>query len=165
MEVLFKTIHGSRLYGLSHEESDHDWYIVVDKKPQRKNVHRITEEADTTTVGLTEWIDQCQRGTPQALEAMFSTKAEIDKLPDLRRDFKAGAHSFNTFLRVIKSLRGWDDFKHKRHMIRLAYEAKDLARYGRFNPTMTETRIDVANGLAVMDLEQVYEDALTIAWS
>lgn len=164
MEVLFKTIHGSRLYGLSHEHSDYDWYVVVDKRPYGHPVQVIKEGVDTFTVELGEWIDQCQRGTPQALEAMFSTKATVDNLPDLRRNFKAGSHSFFTFLRVIKSLQGWDDFKHKRHMIRLAYEAGDIARYGRFNPTMSPLKIETANELAKLPLEHVYTDALTIAF-
>jgi hypothetical protein len=164
MEVLFKTIHGSRLYGLSHADSDYDWYTVVDKRPYRHPVQTIVDGQDSHVFELSEWIDHCQRGTPQALEAMFSTKAEIDKLPDLRRDFKAGGHSFFTFLKVIRSLQGWDDFKHKRHMIRLAYEAQDLARYGRFDPTMTPLRIETANELAKLPLNYCLDDALTIAF-
>jgi predicted nucleotidyltransferase len=164
MEVLFKTIHGSRLYGLSHENSDYDYYVVVDKMDRLKSQHEIVDDVDTTTVDLGMWIDQCQRGTPQALEAMFSEKPDVDNVPDLRRDFKAGSHSFFTFLRVIKSLQGWDDFKHKRHMIRLAYEAQDLARYGRFNPTMTPLRIETANELAKLPLNYCLDDALTIAF-
>jgi hypothetical protein len=50
-------------------------------------------------------------------------------------------------------------------MIRLAFEASDLARYGKFNPVMTSLRIETANELAKLPLNYVYDDALTIAWS
>lgn len=164
MEVLFKTIHGSRLYGLSHKDSDYDYYVVVDKRPHKLPIQVIEDGIDTHTFELGEWIDQCQRGTPQALEAMFSTKATVDKIPELRANYTCGTHTAHTFLRVIRSLRGWDDFKHKRHMFRLAYEVRDMRKTGRFDPTLTDERVEKINRWAKEPLELVYQDALTIAF-
>ena len=165
MNILFKTIHGSRLYGLHHENSDYDYYTVIDrvkKKKAKYATHTIVDGVDSVVVDFGTWVDLCTKGVPQALEAMFSQQAEVDKISAFRNSFYSGTTAIDTFLRTIKGISD-DDVKHKRHMIRLAYEARDIREFGRFNPTMTPLRIELANELAKLPLHYVYEDALTIA--
>lgn len=167
MNILFKTIHGSRLYGLHHENSDYDWYTVIDKvKSNRKKYakHSIVGDQDSMLVDFGTWINLCQAGVPQALEAMFSRKATIDKIEPFRQNFRVGYPVIPTILRTMKGI-GEDDYKHKRHMFRLAYYIYDLRKYQYFNPTLSKSRVEKINRWAKEPLEVVKQDALTIAWA
>lgn len=168
MNILFKTIHGSRLYGLAHEDSDYDYYTVVDrvlKKKAKFSTHTIVDGTDSVVVDFGTWVDLCTKGVPQALEAMFSTKAEIDHIPEFRSSFHTGSRDvWDRYSRTIKSFIMQDDFKHKRHGLRLALNLKDLREYGRFNPTLTPVQIELINSLATLPAEHVLNDAIAIAW-
>lgn len=77
-ETLFKTVHGSRLYGLSHANSDEDYYTVVTKRPSdtrfgrqtraRYAKQKINGNEDSMVVDFGTWVEQCRSGVPQALE-------------------------------------------------------------------------------------------------
>lgn len=161
MDILFKTIHGSRLYGLSHESSDYDWYTVV--SGHRKISQKIHGDQDNTIVDFGTFVKHANAGAPQALEAMFSQKAEIDKIADFRAAFVAGKN-YNTFRGIMKRVsktEKWDDFKHRRLVLRLGFEAWELARYGRFNPTLDIRDIIYINSIAESeDMSYVYDLAL-----
>jgi len=165
--ILFKTVHGSRLYGLSHENSDWDYYTVIDKVKTAKAkyaTHKIVDDVDSLVVDFGTWIDLCQKGVPQALEAMFSQMPIVDEIADFRASFVAGTN-YDAYLRTIKALSFGDTFKHKRHAIRLALEMRDMRATGRFNPTLTPVYVDLVNSLAELRSEHVYDDALAIAWA
>lgn len=165
--VLFKTVHGSRLYGLSHEDSDWDYYTVVDRVKKNKAkyaTHKIIDDVDSVVVDFGTWMGLCQKGVPQALEAMFSQQPIVDNLSEFRANFVAGTN-YDAYLRTIKALAFEDDFKHKRHAIRLAIEMREMREKGRFNPTLSPVDIDLANSLANLRPEHVYNDALAIAWA
>jgi len=173
MEVLFKTIHGSRLYGLAHENSDEDFYTVVSKvktvkaKYARQTIH---DGVDSMVVDFGTWLGQCQAGVPQALEAMFSQMPLEDKIGAFRAGYVAGTQTWERYLRTIKSFALNDEedekfhFKKKRHALRLACNFQDMRRWGRFNPTLVQDDVDAINESAKMDSEEVYKLALGIAW-
>lgn len=170
MEVLFKTVHGSRLYGLSNDNSDYDFYTVVSKvKTARAKYARqsIIDGVDSVVIDFGTWLGQCQAGVPQALEAMFSNQTVgIDQLEGFRLGYMAGTQCWERYLRTIKSfaLDEENTFKKKRHALRLAINFQDMRRYGRFNPTLVQDDVDAINESAKYDPQQVYDLALGIAW-
>lgn len=167
MDVLFKTVHGSKLYGLSHENSDDDFYTVVSKVKTAKarySTHKINGTEDSVVVDFGTWLDQCRKGVPQALEAMFSDKPLVDEIGDLRSGFRVGTEVYDTYFRTMKSFALSDEFKKRRHALRLGFSMRDIRREGRFNPTLTPMRIEVVNGLATLPQAHVYDWAKRIAW-
>lgn len=169
MEILFKTPHGSRLYGLHHENSDYDFYTVVDKVKTVKAKYAkqtIVDGVDSMVVDFGTWLGQCQAGVPQALEAMFSEQPLEDKIAAFRQGYVAGTRTWERYLRTIKSFALDEDneFKKKRHALRLACNFQDMRRWGRFNPTLIEDDIEAINDSAKSDPQQVYDLALGIAW-
>lgn len=167
MDVLFKTIHGSRLYGLHHENSDYDYYTVVSKVKTAKAKYAkqtITGDTDSMVIDFGTWVGQMQSGVPQALEACFSEQHIIDRIPWFRQGFRVSTGSYERYLRTIKSFALDDDYKKKRHALRLACNMSDIRRYGKFNPTLEPQVIALLNDYANRDSEQVYQHALHIAW-
>lgn len=169
MKILYKTIHGSRLYGLAHENSDWDYYTVVDKVKNKKAkyaTHRIIDGVDSVVVDFGTWVNLCQKGVPQALEAMFSEQAEIDLIPEFRAGFVAGTN-FEAYRGVMKTMAmEFDDFKHKRHVLRLGYNLHDVARDGRFNPTLGIEKVELINMYAnSLDMDSCYDLAKRIAYT
>lgn len=166
--MLFKTVHGSHLYGLAHEHSDYDYYVVVDKvktKKKRYSKQSIVNEVDTTTVDLGTFLHYCEIGVPQALEAMFSTQAEHDMLGALRAGYRAGTEVWDRYLRTIKSFAMQGDFKRRRHALRLALNLYALGETGRFNPTLSAEEAEFINKVARAGGPLfVYDWALDIAW-
>lgn len=175
MEVLFKTVHGSRLYGLAHKDSDHDFYTVVSKVKRVKAKYAkqtIHDGVDSMVVDFGTWLMQVENGVPQACEAMFSQMPLVDNLPGFRQGYRLGTEVYARYLRTIKSfaLNEEEDydfaFKKRRHALRLACNLNDIGRYGRFNPTLDENDIEVVNYWANnCTAEDAYKKALNIVWS
>ena len=168
MDVLFKTLHGSRLYGMSHENSDYDYYTVVDKVKTDKAKfasQTILDGVDSLVIDFGTWIEQCKDGVPQALEAMFSNMAVEDKITGFRTQFYAGTPSHDRYLRTIRSFiySNKDVYKRKRHGLRLAYNFVDLKRYGRFDPTLAKSRFEFISAKAHHDSDLVYGYAMALA--
>jgi hypothetical protein len=166
---LLVTPMGSRLYGLSHADSDYDYWTVIDKvksKRAKYNKHSIVGDQDNTVIDFGTWIDQCQAGVPQALEAMFSRMATTDRIASYRSNFKAGT-DYSKYLGIMKnmSIEHPDSFKHKRHILRLALNMRSLRESNRFNPTLNHLQIELINSLAKLDMTHVYNDAMALARS
>jgi hypothetical protein len=142
MTLLFKTRHGSHLYGLAHAGSDEDFYRVVNTRRNRRAKYAtqtIVDGVDTTTVDLGTWVNMCQAGVPQALEAMFAPDNVVlfDALPDFRRAFRFGSACRDRYFRTIDNFLDEPNAKKNRHGLRLALNLRDGLRYGRFNPTLS----------------------------
>lgn len=164
--VLFKTVHGSRLYGLNHADSDEDFYTVVDKvKTARAKWARqtIVGDEDTMMLDFGTWLGQCVSGVPQALEAMFSEQAIVDHLGPFRANFRVSTAANERYLRTLTSFCMTQDPKRKRHGLRLALNMYDFQRAGRFNPTLTPNEVDWATENAKKDCDAVYAIAMSIA--
>lgn len=167
MKVLFKTPHGSRLYGLHNENSDYDYYIVVDRvKKKRKHYAKqtIVDDIDSTVVDFGTFYSMCVGGVPQALEACFSRLAIVDEIGAWRNAFRASTDVYERYLRTIKSFALTDEYKSKRHALRLAMNLRVMANTGRFNPTLDDMQIMCVNEWATCSTEDVYEIAKGIAW-
>lgn len=166
MGVLFKTVHGSRLYGLAHENSDEDFYTVVEKvKTARAKYAKqtIIGSEDTMILDFGTWMGQVANGVPQACEAMFSEMAIVDHIGPFHKHVKIGTGAQERYLRTITSFCMTQDPKRKRHGLRLALNMYDFQRAGRFNPTMTPQEAEWATENAKKDCDAVYAMAMSIA--
>lgn len=167
MDVLFKTVHGSRLYGLARPDSDEDFYTVVSKvKTNRKKYARqsIVDNIDSTVVDFGTWLHFCEMGVPQALEAMFSSMAVEDHIAPLRAQYRAGTGVYDRYLRTIKTFAMRDTYKSKRHSLRLALNLQELRGSGRFNPTLSTEQKSWVSMFANMPDTHVYRLAKDVAW-
>ena len=138
-EIIFKTIHGSRLYGLSHEASDEDYYVITsDAEGRQRPRQTIHEGIDTMRLGFNAFEKLAYKGVPQALEAMFSKMTYGDPIEDYRKAYRASdPQVIATYLRTIKSFSLSEQFKRRRHAIRLVMNLNELLETERFNPTLT----------------------------
>lgn len=170
MDVLFKTVHGSRLYNLAKPGSDYDYFTVIDKPAGNRRAkyarQSIVDSEDSLVVDFGTFMEGCVKGVPQFCEAMMSNMAEIDRIAALRAGYRFGSGVFDTYLRTIKSFTfsEKDAYKRKRHALRLALNMHDIRRSGRFNPTLTAVQVELISTLAELSAEYVYNDALAIAW-
>lgn len=169
MDVLFRTVHGSRLYNLHHADSDYDYYTVVDKVKTKKAkyaTHKIFDGVDSVVVDFGTFMVLLDKGVPQALEACFSQQAEVDRIEAFRNGVHAGSSVWDTYLRTIKSFALQDDFKHRRHALRLALNLRDIRETGRFNPTLTDEQVVMVTELAgTLNGAAVYEEAKALVWT
>lgn len=171
-QTLFKTVHGSRLYGLAHAGSDEDFYTVVTKQPYtgrgqgkaRYAKQTIVGEEDMMLLDFGTWLEQCRSGVPQALEAMFSQQASEDSIAPFRAGYRAGTEVYARYFRTIKSFALQEEFKKKRHALRLALNLNEMARTGRFNPTLSPEDAAYISLYATKGNDDVYGLAKCIAW-
>jgi hypothetical protein len=112
---------------LNHEDSDYDYYTVVDKVKSKRakfSTHKVVDDVDSVVVDFGTWVDQCTLGVPQALEAMFASEpyVEVDEISDFRNGFRVGTQVYDRYLRTIKTFAfsEKDPYKRKRHALRLA---------------------------------------------
>lgn len=147
--ILFRTVHGSHLYNLNHENSDLDIYEVVSDKWSKKAINSrqtISNGVDKTVVSLSTFLQMANRGVPQALEAMYSTKADIDMISDLRRSFVANQYAMEReYARVIRNM--GQNSKQRKHAIRLSMNLEDHWIHGRFNPTLSDDQVQLLTRL------------------
>jgi hypothetical protein len=150
--LLLRTIGGSRLYGLSHENSDWDWFEVYGYKKGRAT-QKIVGREDKNAITFDRFMRYCEKGVPQHLEAMFSRVAEVDNMPFNRMKYGINRRNVrDTYLRTIKQF--WlvgieeDDFKRRRHAVRLMINLNSMEESGMFNPTLSPQQIAVVNEIA-----------------
>lgn len=148
-KTLLLTAHGSHLYGLSHENSDKDFYRVIDAVPE-KNEHghvkkrngqqTVENDLDDTVFDLKTFMIHAYDGVPQALEAMFSPVATIDVLGAYRAGFRVSVQSMS--LKYIHAIEKFSqfDFKRRRHALRYALNLQEaINNNGRFSPVLKES--------------------------
>lgn len=170
-EVLFSTRHGSHLYGLNHAASDEDFYTVVDRPRGSRYKwakQSIVDGVDTMTVDLPTWLRLCDKGVPQALEAMFAPEPLVDNLPALRSAYRAwGAEVRGRYHRTIESFIFVDsNFKKKRHALRLSLNLRDIGRHGRFDPVVLPHQRQWMDFMAAhLDDEDLLDLALRTAYA
>lgn len=137
MELL-RMVHGSHLYGLNHEDSDLDTYVVYSGKGKSKQT--IIGDDDVIVHSFDSFMTQALKGVPQALEAMFAPReaiihSEIDYIRD--RFVACGSETIDRYCRTIYNM-NLGNFKQKVHAFRLAMNLQDLQKYGRFNPRLNK---------------------------
>lgn len=100
---LLQTIHGSGLYGLSHEGSDRDLYSIFDNDALRKPKQTFEGNDDITCLPLSSFLKQCDNGAPMALEAMFSS-FNTGPLTNFAKAYRLNTHNFHyAYLKAISS--------------------------------------------------------------
>lgn len=150
--VIFATVHGSRLYGLSNNHSDEDYFIVTDSKRPRAK-HSMHSSVDICEVGIDAFLERALSGSHQSVEAMFSPfkgwgeGMERAWGPMIEGHRITGAGVFEKYERTIKKF-AFGDFKRRRHACRLSLNLAALRENGRFNPVMTETEAMLATKYA-----------------
>lgn len=168
--VMFKTVHGSHLYGLNHDASDVDFYVVVEdgKGKHFKAKQSIVDGVDSTVVGYNSFMEMCFKGVPQALEAMFSSKATVDEFKALRQAYRAGGSSVtDVYLRTIFNFsrdRRRGGLKYKKHAVRLALNLNSILDNERFNPTLTDKEIKLVTELYVLPQEEFEEKLNSVSF-
>lgn len=141
--ILFKTVAGSKLYGIAKAASDDDFYIITPTKYTARKINaqqKIEGNDDTTSMDFKSFVTLAGKGVPQTLEAMFSRKSRSDFFEDYRQGyFASDPEVIHTYMKTIKSfsLSDKDPFKRKRHALRLALNLEEILYTGRFNPTLS----------------------------
>lgn len=144
MRVLH-TIHGSRLYGTHHENSDWDWYTVV---PGKVKPHQtIVNGKDSVVIGLDPFLSLCGKGVPQALEALWSPVASVDPLyASLLRSFRPSRGAVVVHRRTALS-QAHGDHKRRRHALRIAHNTLQLWEHGNYDPTVLPNNLGIAQSV------------------
>lgn len=142
-DLIFSTVHGSRLYGLDHSESDMDIFEVTTSHANKAR-HRVSANGiDRVSVGMDTYLARVFEGSHQAVEALFSpykTWGTGDHARFYRSYLEGmrvtGRQVFEKYERTIHTF-CFGDFKRRRHAARLALNLADLRVEGRFNPVLT----------------------------
>lgn len=144
--LLLKTVHGSHLYGMDHAGSDHDFWEVYSNKipsPSKYSKQTIRDNVDLVQTNLSTFMNQANKGVPQALECMFSDKAEVDEITDLRRHYRVDTGKFFVcYQKTIKAARKDGGTKKLRHAVRLSMNLQQGLIYGRFQPTLNSRTVE-----------------------
>ena len=184
-KTVLYTEHGSHLYGLANEHSDKDSYEVFlsghGKMKHYVRQHVDTEDNDVTVVHINRFVDSVLKGSPQALEALFSQQATVDN--DYSAFFAAlrpSPYRVITMYRKLamnfafeESKTEYKAFKNARHAFRLALNLNDFVKYGRFNPELTQEQAEYITELAGFQntpsfralLEKTFEQASQGVWN
>lgn len=149
MDILFRTIHGSKLYNLDHKDSDTDYYTVIPTRPRRRKKYAkqtIKDGLDSMVIDLSTFRVYCDMGVPQALEALFSPVPEVDHIDDFRNSYRIDTGAVvERYRRTIKSFSNGEDFKKRRHALRLALNLTEAVETGRFNPRLSPADVVFVN--------------------
>lgn len=158
-EWVLRTIHGSHLYGTNTANSDVDYYWVFTSPDYNRS--KMCRQAvspngiDVTVLSLDRFMYFCSIGVPQALEALYSHKADINpKYFPLLKGIKPGYYqtldryertifnfAFNTggrSARQADKMSPQQKAKLKRHSLRLAYNYRQFSERSTFNPTLPQ---------------------------
>lgn len=163
--VLLKTIHGSKLYGLNHADSDDDYYVVTPTVRTKKALnakHKIDGDLDVVTVDFASFVRMAENGVPQALETMFSKKTESPFFEDYRTAwFASDPRTVARYIKTIKSFsldESAKQEKYQRHALRLSLNLEQLVYTGRFNPTLNEGDVRTVKHLGALPKEQYLKE-------
>ena len=158
-EWVLRTIHGSHLYGTNTTNSDVDYYwVFTSPNYNRRKICRQAvspDGVDVTVLSLDRFMYFCSVGVPQALEALYSHKADINpKYFPLLKGIKPGYYqtldryertifnfAFNTggrSARQANKMSPQQKTKLKRHSLRLAYNYRQFSERSTFNPTLPQ---------------------------
>ncbi|AXH69974.1 nucleotidyltransferase domain-containing protein [Streptomyces phage Karimac] len=140
MTVLLRTIHGSHLYGLAHANSDKDIYEVIatNRTKRKRNIKQtIANGVDKTTVDMSTFMKMVDDCVPQALEALWTPVAEIDKIHEFRTQYRVNrAKMKDVYVRTALNFAKGDGVKQKKHAVRLLLNLGHTLEFGKFNPRL-----------------------------
>lgn len=140
--LLLRALAGSRLYGTSTDTSDWDWYEVHDHRRARQS--KVGDQ-DVIKIGLSHWLMLAEKGTHQALDAMWCPPelTEVDVLRDFRLSFRPDPWrvwwQLNRTAMALEFERQSD--KRDKHATRLRFCADRVVDYGWYDPSEWGRRI------------------------
>lgn len=145
--VILETIHGSRLYGLAHEDSDEDVFKVVAHR--NKALVSCRDGLDYREFSLHKFLEYVYNGSHQSCEALFSPVAYVHPFyePMFRQMRVTGGTAFSAYRRTIRAF-SHGDFKKRRHAVRLGLNLSELRAKGRFNPRLNASELSIVNDWA-----------------
>lgn len=174
--TILDTVHGSHLYGLAHPGSDCDTYKVVVGDDKSYARQRSCAGDDRLGIHLSRFLQQVDKGVPQALEALFSPVAELD--PDwapFLRSLRPGIISARmTYRRTITNFAYLDGgrtgaaklraqtterAKLRRHALRLSLNLAELVATSSFDPRLSRAEAEWVIATAEAD-EQTFTETL-----
>lgn len=140
-EIVFTTIHGSRLYGFDHAGSDYDHFTVTESYTQRAR-QRTSGDDDHVTVGIVEFLTMAYGGSHQSVEALFSSVKQWGPAAGewravLERSRVTGGDVFAKYERTIKAF-CYGDLKRRRHAVRLSINLSQLREDGTIRPRLDD---------------------------
>lgn len=128
--LLLRALAGSRLYGTARPDSDWDWYEVYTND---KRAHQgKSGSLDTIKMPLSQWLRLCEKGTHQALDALWCPPdlTTIDTLTAFRLSYRIDP------FRVADQLeRTAYSIGNEKHSDRLAHCAMRVRERGWYDPT------------------------------
>lgn len=155
-ELVFQTMHGSRLYGFDTDTSDYDYFRVT-TSTATKAKHTVSHDIngrtlDTVTVGMNHFLELAKGGSHQSVEALFSQRKEYGPAWDeygamLNNMRVTGPEVLDKYRRTIVSF-SYGDFKRRRHAVRLKFCMIYLRANGIFNPTLSTQNAEWCTNLA-----------------
>jgi hypothetical protein len=149
MDILLNTIFGSHLYGLSHADSDIDYYTVT-TTPYSKGVQTIAGEHDDFVVPFARFVTMINAAIPQSLEALYSPLADPSPLDGYRFGYRVDTtQAVAKFGGAMTQLFMEGTFKKRRHGYRLLLHLNDILTYGHFNPVLTDSRKELLGTLSM----------------
>lgn len=145
--VILETIHGSRLYGLAHEDSDHDIFRVVAHR--NRALVTFKDGIDFREFSLHKFLEYVYTGAHQSCEALFSPVAYVHPFyaPMFAGMKVTGPAAFSKYRRTIRAF-SYGDRKKRRHAVRIGISLAGLRSEGRFNPQLTAAEIALVKDLA-----------------
>lgn len=153
-DLIFSTVHGSHLYGLAHEGSDRDTFIVTTSSANKARQRVSANGIDQVSVGLDLFLARVFDGSHQSVEALFSpykvwgaSESAVFYRSYLESLRITGRTVFEKYERTIKTF-CFGDFKRRRHAGRLALNLANLRVEGRFNPVLTPFQRDYVDRCA-----------------
>lgn len=163
--ILLRTVHDSHLYGLAHAASDRDIYEVfaTTRTARKRNIKQtIVNGIDKTSVDMSTFMHMVDECVPQALEALWSPVADIDKIHEFRTQYRVNrAKMKEVYVRTALKFAEHDDVKHKRHALRLILNLGATLEFGKFNPQLDATDLIILNASGSTEIfERVFNSTL-----
>lgn len=129
--LLLRALGGSRLYGTATPDSDFDWYEVHDHVRPRQSMNG---NQDRIRMPLSKWLLLCEKGTHQALDALWCPPrlCEVDLITAFRFNVRIDPWRVADQLeRTATSMR----YSKPKHMYRLLHYASRVREQGWYDPT------------------------------
>ena len=128
--MLLRAVAGSRLYGTHRPDSDFDYYEVHDRIRARQT---IVGSQDVTRMPLSQWLLLCEKGTHQALDAMWAPPdyCEVDRLTSFRTGYRVDPYRVARQLERTAFAMSPDN----KHFHRLLFCSMQVRERGWYDPT------------------------------
>lgn len=162
--LLLESIHGSRLYGLHHENSDWDYWRVYANTPKAKarNISQtISGDQDSVDMDFSTLVAYADRSSHQVLEMIFSQKKTHCLIDHWCDNFVVNLSTLrDLYYRTVVNfwMKAWASegrlrTKTFRHCVRMAINLEEAQRLGRFNPTLSEATVEALRASSDIELE------------